>query len=51
MNDLAVGNLEKSPTSAATEKAVRVEMPLMQQSADTTGARSGAAALSVLPLI
>lgn len=48
MNDRAVGNLEKSPASADTEKAVTVEMPLMQRSAETTGARSGAAALSAI---
>ena len=45
-NDGAVGNLEKSPASAASRKAVATSTPFTRQSASTTGAHPGRAAAS-----
>lgn len=42
----AVGNLEKSPASAASRKAVATSMPFTRHGASTTGAHSGCEAAS-----
>ena len=45
-NDGALGNLEKSPASAASRNAVATSTPFTRHSASTVGAHSGREAAS-----